>query len=180
MTIEAKDNPLPPEKALTGTATVVIDIQDLNDSPPIFLNLPYHTSILEDATIGQSIIKLTAEDPDASGNNEFFFNFTEPQPLFNLDRHGYMSVKSILSGKFGYHNVTVEVVDTNNETLKSLTNVSIFVEDKNDNAPQCHERMLRASIYEVRETDKCPKVLLIQKQQNVMILIKRIKVSDPC
>ena len=58
-------------RALSGTATLVIEVLNKNDKTPHFSPATQRAHITEDAQPGTQVITLTATDPDAtSGKNE--------------------------------------------------------------------------------------------------------------
>uniref|UniRef100_A0A8C5NBA4 Cadherin-23 n=1 Tax=Gouania willdenowi TaxID=441366 RepID=A0A8C5NBA4_GOUWI len=57
LVVEAIDNG-PAGSRRTGTATVFVEVQDVNDNRPIFLQNSYETSILESASRGASILQV--------------------------------------------------------------------------------------------------------------------------
>ena len=52
-----------------GTATVIITVRDLNDNPPLFLDTPYNSSVLETAPNGTIVIEIESRDIDSFINN---------------------------------------------------------------------------------------------------------------
>lgn len=54
--------------ALTGTGTINIIVDDINDNVPTFANNMYLTSIAEDARTGTDVLLVNASDADAAAN----------------------------------------------------------------------------------------------------------------
>lgn len=48
----------PADSRRTGTATVFVEVQDVNDNRPIFLQNSYETSVLETVPMGTSILQV--------------------------------------------------------------------------------------------------------------------------
>lgn len=63
--VVAKDQGIPPQSA---TATVFLMVQDVNDNSPIFYPKQYFVPVSEDATVGKSLLKVTATDRDEADN----------------------------------------------------------------------------------------------------------------
>lgn len=63
--VVAKDQGIPPQSA---TATVFLNIQDVNDNSPIFYPKEYFVPVSEDLAIGTSLLRVTATDRDESDN----------------------------------------------------------------------------------------------------------------
>ncbi|NWV43322.1 CAD19 protein, partial [Grantiella picta] len=73
--IQAKDMVGQPG-ALSATATVTINLSDINDNPPKFPQRLYHMRVSEDAPVGTTVGKVFAEDSDI-GNNAAMDYFIE-------------------------------------------------------------------------------------------------------
>ena len=123
----AKDSGDP---ALTGTTTVQIEVLNLNDNPPTFLESSYHGTVSEDDSHGTSILFVTATDLDhdsiqygivpTQGSSNFaissggLINLTTT--ALELSEFQYLLNISAYDGVFyGYTQVVVEVEDQNNE-----------------------------------------------------------------
>ncbi|NWU11627.1 CAD19 protein, partial [Cephalopterus ornatus] len=65
--IQAKDMVGQPG-AFSATATVTINLSDINDNPPKFQQRLYHMSVSEDAPVGTTVGKVFAEDSDIGEN----------------------------------------------------------------------------------------------------------------
>ena len=48
----------------------IVFLQDVNDNSPVFSSTFYNTSIPENAGLGSTVIRLTADDPDFGSNSE--------------------------------------------------------------------------------------------------------------
>lgn len=69
LTIMATD--LSPENPLTATANVAINVKDIQDQPPIFLNAPYSATLQENTSPGFQVLQIKAKDGD----------FGDPRPV---------------------------------------------------------------------------------------------------
>uniref|UniRef100_A0A8C3TMQ7 Cadherin 19 n=1 Tax=Catharus ustulatus TaxID=91951 RepID=A0A8C3TMQ7_CATUS len=65
--IQAKDMVGQPG-ALSATATVTINLSDINDNPPKFQHRLYYMSVSEEAPVGTTVGKVFAEDSDTGDN----------------------------------------------------------------------------------------------------------------
>lgn len=68
LTILAVDQGYP---AKTGSTSMLITLDDVNDTPPEFTNMPNQTSILENKTITSNIYQCSASDEDFNHILEF-------------------------------------------------------------------------------------------------------------
>ncbi|XP_069045127.1 cadherin-23 [Lepisosteus oculatus] len=167
--IEAIDNG-PAGGRRTGTATVNVVVQDVNDNRPIFLQNSYETSVLETIPQGTSIVQVQATDADEgengrvlyrilSGNSNNIFNISEGTGLVTrgqrpLDRETSSS-----------HVLEVEAYNSDLGRMRSSVRVIVYVEDANDEAPvftqQQYNRLglretagIGTSVIVVRATDR--------------------------
>ena len=63
--VEATDEGVPQR---TGTATVTLHVEDLNDNVPVFINTPYDVSVLEDVDLRMEVVQVQATDADVGEN----------------------------------------------------------------------------------------------------------------
>ena len=54
--------------SLTGTGTVAVHVEDVNDNVPTFAFHKYHATILEDAPTGTDVLLVNSSDADAGIN----------------------------------------------------------------------------------------------------------------
>lgn len=85
----------------TGTLTVNVNIQDLNDNPPIFSRQRYFTTISEDLPIGSSVFSVQASDADAGDNGAIIYAINRRQSdrnsVFKIDaRSGLITLNKQL------------------------------------------------------------------------------------
>ncbi|XP_069466825.1 cadherin-23 isoform X1 [Ambystoma mexicanum] len=139
---------------LTGSTTVNILIDDVNDCRPEFLT-PFQTvSVLESAEVGTVIATLTAIDRDLNPRLEYYiieilakddFRALVPnqQGAFSVDfKTGAVMVKSTLNREIvATYEVSVAVYDNASEVVDRTVSVpnaklTVNVVDVNDNAPR--------------------------------------------
>ncbi len=53
---------------LTGTGTVIVFVEDVNDHTPEFSQSRYRTDVIENGPVGVPVIKVSAFDNDAGDN----------------------------------------------------------------------------------------------------------------
>ncbi|NXD29684.1 CAD19 protein, partial [Spelaeornis formosus] len=82
--IQAKDMVGQPG-ALSATATVTINLSDINDNPPKFQQRLYYMSVSEEAPVGTTIGKVFAEDSDIGDNAAMdYFVEADSSDAFNI------------------------------------------------------------------------------------------------
>ena len=139
VTITASDGGDPP---LSSTTEVVIDILDVNDEPPVFLNvLPLTLTIREgsDSLLG----RVQATDPDEPNtpNSEVTFSIVGGTGMGVFDVNitsGYIMPISQLDFETDnrtVYNLTVQASDNGDPTMSSNRTYTIQVVDVDDNVP---------------------------------------------
>lgn len=138
----------PPNNATAVLVHVMVD--DANDNPPVFQGgggKGYDVTVSEGASLGHSILKVTATDADQAGgpNAELVYDITSgnDRDLFTLDsKSGVLSVKRTLDYDAGVteYMLVVRSSDSANlpqdAPLSTVTNVHIRLKDENDNVPK--------------------------------------------
>ncbi|CAB3373854.1 Hypothetical predicted protein [Cloeon dipterum] len=70
--LTATDNPFDQRTKLRATATVSVQVEDVQDQPPVFINAPYTSSLPEGTAQGVSILQVRAKDGDAGNPRKIF------------------------------------------------------------------------------------------------------------
>nr|XP_015831508.2 protocadherin Fat 3a isoform X4 [Nothobranchius furzeri] len=149
LTVEARDGGTPTLSAIT---TVNINLTDVNDNAPMFSQDVYSAVVSEDATVGEFVLKVVAEDADSllngailysiiSGdqNNQFFID-----PISGVIKVNKQLDRETVSG----YSLAVRALDTGVPQMSSATLVNINVSDINDNPPTFSPNNLSAVIQE--------------------------------
>ena len=124
--------------SLTGTTIVQIEVLDVNDNAPTFLQSSYHGTILEDDQPGTSILFVTATDPD---EDDIEYDIVaQGSSNFVISSGGLISLATSASELIGFqYQLNVSAFD---ELFYSYTEVIVELENENNNAP-----MFNASTY---------------------------------
>ncbi|XP_063446624.1 cadherin EGF LAG seven-pass G-type receptor 2-like [Mytilus trossulus] len=129
------DNALDPFDRKTSTASITVQIADVNDNVPYFPQTHYKVTVREDRNPKYPIMYVTARDRDI--NQSFRYSIepdTDTERLFEINEHsGFISVNASLHNNYGEKHLIVWVEDIGG--LKNFTRVTITVEDINGNAP---------------------------------------------
>ncbi|KAH3833365.1 hypothetical protein DPMN_106672 [Dreissena polymorpha] len=126
------------DPSLTSTATVVINITDINDNSPRFPSNPLTIQLLEGEAY-QSV-NLNVTDPDAGFNGQFVLTFPKNDYLgeyfeFNSVTGEIKTLKSIDREQIPYFKFWVSAVDKGIPQKSSSAEVILYIVDKNDNIP---------------------------------------------
>lgn len=171
LVIEALDGGTPP---LRGEMTVNITIQDVNDNPPVFNQSRYFASIQENATVGTSVLRVTASDADSEENGQLEYSINRRQSdkdnMFRIEAStGLISVNKPLDFEIKeLHELVIVAKDHGLQPLEATAFVSIKVTDVNDNQPTINVIFL--------SDDATPK---ISESAQPGEFVARISVHDP-
>ncbi|XP_077465395.1 protocadherin Fat 2 [Stigmatopora argus] len=77
-----RDGRTPPR---TATALLKVFIDDVNDHPPMFLNLPSSMAVSEDVEPGDVLYQVKAEDRDLGENGSIVYSLEDDYDFFRID-----------------------------------------------------------------------------------------------
>uniref|UniRef100_A0A9J8BM33 FAT atypical cadherin 2 n=1 Tax=Cyprinus carpio carpio TaxID=630221 RepID=A0A9J8BM33_CYPCA len=122
---------------LSDIATVIINITDVNDNPPVFNRSSYSVLIFLSLTVHLSQVR--AIDLDGPPNNFIIYSIVsgDPKQQFSIDPHtGHITVRSMLDREvITHYSLTVQAADEGDPPLSSAVQVTVTVSDVNDNPP---------------------------------------------
>nr|ABV59360.1 protocadherin nu13 [Callorhinchus milii] len=127
----------------TGTAQIIIIVQDANDNAPVFSQLVYRVKLLENVPKGTFVIRLNATDLDDGSNAEIIYSLSDHtsarvHELFGVNpKTGEIRVKGNLDyEECGVFEVNVQAVDRGLNAIPAYCDVFVTIIDVNDNAPE--------------------------------------------
>lgn len=124
--------------SLMSTATFVVNITDVNDNPPVFLEDSYGPFVYsEDAVIGTVIASVLAIDEDSGANGEFTYTLANGKGDFGINSTGDITISSLLDRETtDFYNLIVTAIDQGSFLqLSSTATVNVSISDVNDNTP---------------------------------------------
>ncbi|EFN76853.1 Cadherin-related tumor suppressor [Harpegnathos saltator] len=132
--IGAIDIGLPPE---TGTATVHIELTDVNDNGPVFDPPEVIGYVSENEPPGTSIMTLSATDPDLPPNGApFSYRLIggRQSNMVTLDKHSGVlrTTRSLDRETMPQLDLVIEVEDSGIPRMKSEHSITVIVTDQND------------------------------------------------
>uniref|UniRef100_A0A3P9IJ24 Protocadherin 2 alpha a 15 n=1 Tax=Oryzias latipes TaxID=8090 RepID=A0A3P9IJ24_ORYLA len=137
--LTAFDGGKPPR---SGNMTIIVNVSDVNDNPPVFSQDSYIAHLNENAPVGTTVIQVSATDLDEGSNGEIVYSFgnhVDPKvrELFDLnDITGVITVIGIIDFEVNdKYELDIQASDKGAATLKSHKTVNIVIVDLNDNAP---------------------------------------------
>ncbi|XP_072854455.2 protocadherin gamma-A6-like isoform X11 [Pogona vitticeps] len=142
ITVTVMDQGTPP---FSTTTLIPLQILDINDNPPHFLQEVHISYIMENNPRGASIFSLKADDPDWGENSRITYSIAERYSRDSLIS-SYLSINSETGvvyalNSFDYEeireiNFQVKAQDGGSPPLSSNVSVTLFILDQNDNAPE--------------------------------------------
>ncbi|XP_069055889.1 protocadherin gamma-A6-like [Pleurodeles waltl] len=142
ITITATDSGTPP---LSQTKSINLQITDENDNPPVFHQLSYSASVMENIPEGTSIFRAKATDMDWDKNAKISYSIIDGHiegTLFssyisiNSDSGVIYAIHSFDFEHFREFQIQVKAQDGGSPTLMSNVTVTFFIQDQNDNTPE--------------------------------------------
>nr|ABV59332.1 protocadherin epsilon14 [Callorhinchus milii] len=141
VSITAWDSGSPP---LSTNKTILVSVSDINDNAPRFDQSSYTAYVMENNAPGDSILSVTALDPDLDQNSHVSYSILE-NPIQGMTSFPYVSIDS-KSGNiyalrsFDYERlkhfqIQVQARDSGSPSLSSSAAVNVIILDQNDNAP---------------------------------------------
>ncbi|XP_006866298.1 PREDICTED: protocadherin beta-5 [Chrysochloris asiatica] len=136
LTLVALDGDTPPR---SGTMAIRIEVVDINDNAPEFLQSLYEVQVPESSPLKSLVVAVSARDLDAGTYGSVTYSLFQgddvTQPFVMDEITGELRLKRILDFEaIQYYNV--EIVATDGGGLSGKCTVAIEVMDVNDNAPE--------------------------------------------
>ncbi|CAH1800163.1 unnamed protein product, partial [Owenia fusiformis] len=132
--------------------TVLLNILDVNDNTPQFLNEPYDWMVGE-LSIGDKFV-VQAIDRDAGNNGTVVYSFSETNSNYLMDRfmvnstNGSITLVKRLDATLGTsYTITIQATDLGSPPLSSKANITIKILNVNE-APVFSHRVYNASVDE--------------------------------
>ncbi|XP_070769934.1 protocadherin alpha-3-like [Enoplosus armatus] len=138
--LTAIDGGKPPR---SGNMTIIVDVFDVNDNPPVFTQDSYTVQLKENSPLGTTIIQVNATDLDDGSNGEVVYSFgndvdARASARFNLNSMtGVITVAgSIDFEECSRYEIDIQASDKAAATLATDKSVIIHIVDVNDNEPE--------------------------------------------
>ncbi|XP_076002325.1 protocadherin-16 [Genypterus blacodes] len=136
LTVTAQDQGRPPR---SSTATVEVNVLDINDNSPQFQSSSYTADVSEDVPIGSLVLDVKAVDLDQGANSQvMYFLSRGSKSMFIIDQNtgriitaGPLDREKTASYTFEVHAIDSSPANPRNSTAQ----VTVYIQDVNDNAP---------------------------------------------
>ncbi|XP_056238339.1 protocadherin alpha-6-like isoform X22 [Seriola aureovittata] len=150
--VTAVDGGKPPR---SGTLNVSITVLDINDNRPMFSQNNYQTEIYENVSVGTTVTKVNATDPDEGPNGEIEYSLSKTlarkvYEIFELDSlSGQITLKGSLDfEEADIYKLDVQASDKGTPPLTSRCRVIVKIKDVNDNPPEIEVTSLSNTVSE--------------------------------
>ncbi|XP_022624841.1 protocadherin alpha-8-like [Seriola dumerili] len=150
--VTAVDGGKPPR---SGTLNVSITVLDINDNRPMFSQNNYQTEIYENVSVGTTVTKVDATDPDEGPNGEIEYSLSKTlarkvYEIFELDSlSGQITLKGSLDfEEADIYKLDVQASDKGTPPLTSRCRVIVKIKDVNDNPPEIEVTSLSNTVSE--------------------------------
>ncbi|KAM9377514.1 uncharacterized protein KZ484_009838 [Pholidichthys leucotaenia] len=151
---------------LTSEKIIVVELSDVNDSPPVFSQPSYVVYVKENHPPGKILCSVSATDNDVGENAKISYSILDSKVqdvsvssyvYINSDNGSIYSMHSFDYEKLKVFQIQVQAKDQGSPCLSSNATVHVFILDQNDNAPTViypssaalgslsHQRMPRAA-----------------------------------
>lgn len=136
LTVTAQDQGRPP---LSSTTTVEVIVLDINDHSPQFESSSYTSDISEDVRIGSLVLEVKAVDLDQGPNGQVFYFLSGGScSMFIIDQNTGRIITAAPLDRERTASYTFDVCASDSSPVNprnSTVQVTVYVQDVNDNAP---------------------------------------------
>ncbi|XP_041362432.1 cadherin-23-like [Gigantopelta aegis] len=136
---------------LTSTATVTINLIDLNDNSPIFSGVSFSKSLPENTKVGSTIIRLTATDKDEGSNGQIHYSVrgTEDSVFKVNPTTGVVTLNQPLDyEKQTEHRIQYLATDMGQPPRTTEVAFTLNVQNINDVGPEFDKEIYRTFAFE--------------------------------
>ena len=131
---------------------VDVDVLDLNDNPPVFVNKPYSAIVSRQAAVNSKVIQVMAVDADKGSNADIYYQLVRGNgELFRVERKsGIISLRRGLESYRKDYILTIAAYDGGSPPYSAEIPVQIKVVDKS--VPTFSQQSFEATLSENTET----------------------------
>ncbi|XP_069055512.1 protocadherin alpha-2-like isoform X5 [Pleurodeles waltl] len=176
VTVVATDGGSP---SLSTLKTITVSVSDVNDNPPSFTELSYVTSVPENNVPGSHVLQVSALDPDTGDNARVRYSLIENSVdaasilgLFSIhpETGAISALQSFDYEKLQVVQFRVKAKDYGSPSLSGMSNVTVFIQDANDNPPTI--------FHTVSGTGNSANTLQVPQAANTGYVVTKIRAID--
>lgn len=150
LTVTANDCVQPVSFQFTSTAHVIVVVDDVNDNAPLFVSAK-RVSIPEDTALHSVVMTVHAEDDDEGSNGEVLYDLNSTSGgVFSIDnRSGKIYLEEALDREQeDTLTIAVTATDGGSPRMSTTLNLTVHIEDVNDNNPEFSQNIYSLSVRE--------------------------------
>ena len=136
LVVTARDRGNPPN---TNTLTINLRVADENDNSPVFDPKQYSASVPENASIGLSVLQVSATDADENLNGKVRYSIVAGDKnrdfMIGEDTGVIRVAKNLNYERRNHYLLTVQAEDSGGDVRYDSATVTVSIMDINDNAP---------------------------------------------
>lgn len=136
LTVQATDQGTP---VMSSIASLIVNVQDINDNPPEFTKKYYSAVVPEIYAIGTDVVRVHATSKDTGVNADIYYSIIggNEHKKFKIDnKSGAITIADMLDYERAKdYFLTIQAIDGGVPPLSNIATVNITVTDCNDNAP---------------------------------------------
>ncbi|XP_012939635.1 cadherin EGF LAG seven-pass G-type receptor 1 [Aplysia californica] len=133
-------------------SNILIEIVDVNDNKPRFIEPSYSMVVNEDITTGSSVLQVQAEDRDSGENARLKYSFVNVSQSFPFEIEsgsGLIKTSQLLDReKVAQYKFVVKAADGAPVPMSASVSVTISLRDINDNPPRFEARSYNTTVSE--------------------------------
>ncbi|XP_073452804.1 cadherin-23 [Aquarana catesbeiana] len=149
--ISVTDRGTPPLRA-TSSATVFVNLLDLNDNDPTFQNQPFIAEVLEGTSVGASVFQVVAIDLDEGLNGKVTYEMRVGMPRMDFlinNTTGLVTSTVVLDReRISEYYLRVVASDAGSPSKSSTSTLTVRVLDINDESPTFYPTLYNISLAE--------------------------------
>lgn len=141
--------------ARSATASLLVQVSDINDNVPKFSEAEYQVEVLETETVGTSVLALSAVDPDEGANRRVTYSIFRQSPssdpaVFELDSSSgtLRLVQPLDYSEEKMYTLMVQASDAGTPSLVGYSSVVVKVKDVNNNPPEFRKESYDVAVSE--------------------------------
>ncbi|RVE76560.1 hypothetical protein OJAV_G00009860 [Oryzias javanicus] len=139
----------------SATATLTVQVSDVNDNIPKFSQDVYQVEVLETDAVDSTLLTLSAADPDEGVNGRISFSIFQQSPSsdpanFALDASSgvLQLVQPLDYSEVKEYTLRIQASDGGSPLLVGNATVVVLVKDVNNKPPEFNQEMYEVSVYE--------------------------------
>ncbi|XP_056011143.1 protocadherin Fat 1-like isoform X5 [Ostrea edulis] len=123
---------------LSCDVDVYVELSDVNDNAPEFVDLPEKFGLLESTAANTLLLRITAEDPDLGINRQVKYGMSGDDETFSIDpESGIIKLMTPVDReKISQYTLNIYAYDQGIPSLTSTATLTIEIQDENDNPPE--------------------------------------------